>query len=70
VFSGRSEPREITNSVEQSPSCEADSHSASQKIPRLVWKPKVHRSLLSINRLIFVTEMRCVFWEVGNERNN
>jgi alanine dehydrogenase len=28
--------------MEQSPSCEADSHSASQEIPRYLWKPKVH----------------------------
>jgi hypothetical protein len=31
-----------TNSMEQSPSWEADSHSASQEIPRLLWNPKVH----------------------------
>jgi hypothetical protein len=42
VFSGRSEPREITNSMKQSPSWEADSHSASQGIPRLLRNPKVH----------------------------
>jgi hypothetical protein len=41
VFSGRSEPREITNSREQSSSREADSHSASQDIARLLWNPKV-----------------------------
>jgi hypothetical protein len=41
VFSGRSEPREVTNSMEQSPSGEADSHSSSQEI-RLLWNPKVH----------------------------
>jgi hypothetical protein len=28
--------------MEQSPSWEADSHSASQEIPRLLWNPKVH----------------------------
>jgi len=37
-----SEPREITNSMEQSPSWEADSHSATQEITRLLWNPKVH----------------------------
>jgi hypothetical protein len=34
--------RSLTNSKEQSPSLEADSHSASQEIPRLLWNPKVH----------------------------
>jgi hypothetical protein len=28
--------------MEQSPSWESNSHSASQEIPRLLWKPKVH----------------------------
>jgi hypothetical protein len=64
----------VTNSVEQSPPSEAGSHSASQKIPHLLWNPKVHYhvhwSLVNINRLIFVTGMRCVFWEVGTERSN
>jgi hypothetical protein len=32
---------QLTNSVEQSPR-EANSHSASQKIPRLLWNLKVH----------------------------
>jgi hypothetical protein len=32
----------IINSKEQSPSWEADSHSASQEISRLLWNPKVH----------------------------
>jgi hypothetical protein len=31
-----------TNFMEQSPSWEADSHSASQEIPLLLWDPKVH----------------------------
>jgi hypothetical protein len=31
-----------TNSMEQSPSWEANSHSASQGIPRPLWNPKVH----------------------------
>jgi hypothetical protein len=34
--------RPITNSLEQSPSCEADSRSASQEIPLPLWNPKVH----------------------------
>jgi hypothetical protein len=33
---------EITNSMEQSPSWEADSHSAGQEIPRPLWNLKVH----------------------------
>jgi hypothetical protein len=32
----------MTNSMEQSSSCEADSYSASQKFPHLLWNPKVH----------------------------
>jgi hypothetical protein len=32
----------ITNSMEQSPSLEADSHSASREIPHLLWNPKAH----------------------------
>jgi hypothetical protein len=32
----------ITNSMEQSPSSEANSHPASQEISSLLWNPKVH----------------------------
>jgi hypothetical protein len=32
----------VSNSMERSPFSEADSHSASQEIPRLLWNPKVH----------------------------
>jgi len=36
-------PRAILiNSMEHSPSWEANSHSASQEIPRLLWNPKFH----------------------------
>jgi hypothetical protein len=28
--------------MEQRPSCEANSFSASQEIPRILWKPEVH----------------------------
>jgi len=31
--------------MEMSPSCEADSRSASQEIPHLLWDPKVHYRL-------------------------
>jgi hypothetical protein len=31
-----------TNSMTRNPSSEADSHSARQGIPRLLWNPKVH----------------------------
>jgi len=33
---------ELTNSMKQSSSSEANGHSASQKIPRILWNPKVH----------------------------
>jgi hypothetical protein len=34
-----------THSLERSPSWEADRFSASQKIPRISWKPKVHHRI-------------------------
>jgi hypothetical protein len=34
--------RELTNPMEQSPTWEANSHAASQEIPRLLWNSKVH----------------------------
>jgi hypothetical protein len=33
---------ELTNSIEQSSSWEANRSSASQEIPRVLWNPKVH----------------------------
>jgi hypothetical protein len=38
----RSDSNELRNFMEQSTSCEADSRSDSQEIPRLLWKPNVH----------------------------
>ena len=32
----------VTNSMEQSPSWEANSSSASQEIPYILWEPEVH----------------------------
>jgi len=51
----------ITNSVEQSPPEEANSHLASQQIPRLLWTSKfhyrVHNSLLLVR---FLSQMNPV----------
>jgi len=33
---------QLSNSMEQSPSCEANRSHASQEIPRILWKPKFH----------------------------
>ena len=38
-------PLQATNSMEQSPATEASRFSASQEIPRILWNPKVHKSL-------------------------
>jgi hypothetical protein len=35
----------LTYSMEQSPSGEANRFSASQEIPLIVWKPKVHKRI-------------------------
>jgi hypothetical protein len=42
----------IYNSMEQSPSWEVNSHSASQIILRLLWKPQVHNSLHKFTPLV------------------
>jgi hypothetical protein len=39
------EKEAITNSMEQSPSWEAKTSSATQEIPRIPWKPKVHHRI-------------------------
>jgi hypothetical protein len=39
----------VTNSMEQSPSSEANSYSASQKILRLFWNRKVHYRIHKIS---------------------
>jgi hypothetical protein len=41
-----------TNSMEQSPYREGNIHSASQEIPRLLWKPKFHYSVCKNRPLV------------------
>jgi hypothetical protein len=43
----------LTNSMEQSPSWEANNNSATQEIPHLLWNPKVHYCYVTVffNRL-------------------
>jgi hypothetical protein len=41
VYQGLSK-QQLTTSMEQSPSWEANRSSASQEIPRILWNPKIH----------------------------
>jgi hypothetical protein len=45
----------LSNSMEQSPYWEANTQSASQEIPRLLWKPKVHNLVLKIEKKSMLT---------------
>jgi hypothetical protein len=44
----------MSNSMEQSPSWEADSHSISQEIPFLLWNTKVHSSVNKSPPLVLI----------------
>ena len=54
--------RQTTYSMEQSSSWEANSFSASQRIPRILWKPKVHyRFHKSLKHVPVVNHIRPVY---------
>jgi len=45
---------QLVNSTEQSPSSDANSHSASQEIPRLLWNPNVHNRVHNSPSLVTI----------------
>jgi len=52
--------------MEQSPSLETDSHSASQEIPHLLWNPKVHYRFRKILQILSPCRKTPFFFTVKN----